>query len=1220
MSSFRSLRYRLQAFVPDLLDIQCQKFGEFITIGIARSLRTINPIQAPRQNIRLVLYPQHFQVVRPNLTPREATLRNKTYEAGIYVPAHVWVGDRPAEAPHWVFVGSFPFMTSRGQFIINGVTRVIVNQVVRRPGLYFRDAIQGTGERAGRTVFGDFICRRGTWVRIQLDKKGASWMCLKRTPKLNLYDVIDAFKAVEHHLAAPTTTPYFIASERNSEIIEDLTKRLRLHTSPENSGESLYQFLYSRFKNPRVYDLGLLARRSINNKLELDERSFQLTANDLQSAHEYLLAIRDNTKVIDDIDNLSNRRVRPAGDLFESQLDFGLSNLGKAVRRRLGQLKHSVPARALIESKQVNQAFREFFGASTPLAQYLDQVNPLSDVTHKRRISAMGPGGVSRDNANLDMRNIHVTHYGRICPIETPEGKNVGLVNTLTAFGHVTTDGYIETPYYRVARGQVQERRGPLYFSPPQEQSRPVRIAPPDLYRDASGALPLMQLPARVVTEVREDFVRVNRADIDYISIAPSQLMSIATSLIPFLEHDDANRALMGSNMQRQTVPVMRPERPIVGTGLEGLVVGESGHIVQAANAGIVSYVSSQRIVIQHPTCASCSPAISMAQLPAGATSVCPGFFLSALSNISQSSYVNRGGVWPLNTYLPRDPQKPRPQWPHAQNTPKAKPFHTHPLYAYDRSNQETALLHRPIVNEGDWVQRGDLLADCAASVHGSLALGQNLLVAYVPWEGYNFEDAVVISERLVFDEVYTTIHIEKYEAEVRQLTGPDMEVITKWKIPGLSMRNHLALDDSGIVRVGRWVVPGDILIGKAAPLKVIPLTPYERLAYDILDREPPKGKDVSLRVPHGVRGRIVNTQILKSDKTDGPIMSDMLRNRVKHTGTNPKHPNKLPSFIPYKVRVFIAEKRRIQVGDKVAGRHGNKGIISCILPPQDMPYLPDGSTVDMVLNPLGVPSRMNVGQVFECLLGLAGSYLGQEFRVTPFDEVFGPEASRSLVYLKLYQARLKTKQKWLFQPNFPGKMRVFDGRTGEPFDQFVTVGRAYMLKLVHLVEEKIHARATGGYAVITQQPVGGRSRNGGQRLGEMEVWALEAYGAAYALQELLTVKSDDLEGRVNTLDSILETDLLTARQAEPEPSDGPPGYITPAHMDESTPMKPPAQEFNLGTSEAFRVLLLELQSLCLDVGVYALTMPLPNWKLDPDTLTFEERELSGPSCYRKVI
>lgn len=804
------------------------------------------------------------------------------------------------------------------------------------------------------------------------------------------------------------------------------------------------------------------------------------------------------------------------------------------------------------------------------------------------------------------MRNIHPTHYGRICPIETPEGKNAGLVNTLTVFGRVTSHGYIEAPYYPVQKGQIQQRHGPLYFTTPQEQAHAFRIAPPDLDRDRSNTLSSTELPARVATELQEDFVRVNRTDLDFIGIAPSQLLSIATALIPFLEHDDANRALMGSNMQRQTVPLMRPERPIVSTGLEGLVVGESGHIVQAAQAGIVSYVSGSEIVVHSHFRPARSKRRGSRRLSTSVQGACPGLILTGMARPTI-------GARPL-----RDPTKPAVCWPGVVRrypvNPPPHPTTHYPLQTYDRSNQQTALVQRPSVHEGEWVQQGDLLADCAASIKGSLALGHNLLVAYVPWEGYNFEDAVVISERLLFDELYTTIHIEKYDTEVREIPGTGSEIITKAHLPKISRRDAEALDPEGIVRIGRWVATGDILVGKIVPIKPQPISPYQRMAFDILGYELPTMKDVSLRVPKGVRGRVVNTRVIHSETIQPQLMNELIRirNRAgRKLGKVPAQLGSLPSSIPFKVRVFIAEKRRIQVGDKVAGRHGNKGIISCVLPRQDMPYLPDGSAVDMVLNPLGVPSRMNVGQVFECLLGLAGSYLGHEFRVTPFDELFGAEASRSLVYLKLYQARLKTKQRWLFQPNFPGKTRVVDGRTGECFDQFVTVGKAYMLKLVHIVEEKIHARATGRYAMITQQPLGGRAKHGGQRLGEMEVWALEAYGAAYTLQELLTRKSDDLEGRATLLDSVLAP-LLHGMPLIPEPD-----FFT-GHGVIGT-IQPLEKKFGLGTSEAFRVLLLELQSLCLDVGVYALTAP-SDVPLEDAEVTRHKIDLCDPRRNQNLI
>jgi DNA-directed RNA polymerase subunit beta len=780
----------------------------------------------------------------------------------------------------------------------------------------------------------------------------------------------------------------------------------------------------------------------------------------------------------------------------------------------------------------------------------------------------------------------------------------------------VSEDGFLQTPYYRMFKGQIQTRAGLHYVTTAQEEGNALTIAPLDLGRDrgqvVSGAL---AVPARIATDLQEDFVNIPREQVEYIGVGPPQLMSIATSLIPFLEHDDANRALMGANMQRQTVPVLRPTRPIVSTGLEALVVGESGHALLADKAGIVSYSTSDRIEIESgPALASTTrftselakvvDAMRPDYLPLARRF--PGFSPASLFDEATAT-VTVGSTRTTKELAGERTQQwlnsMSQTWPR-QATTGTKPKRRHyELETYEYSNQKTALTQRPAVSEGQWVQRGDLLADCAASIRGQLAIGQNLFVAYVPWEGYNFEDAVVISERLVFDDLYTTLHIEKFDTKARDMAASldGTELITRDLLPELSPWDKAVLDEEGIIRVGRWVEPGDTLVRKMSRLKPQPLSPYARLTYAILDEKPSGSTDMSFRVPRGVRGRVVNTQVIERMK-----VSPQVRSAYKEQGiTN------IPETLPSKVRVFIAEKRRIQVGDKVAGRHGNKGIISCILPRQDMPYLPDGQGVDMVLNPLGVPSRMNVGQIFECLLGLAGSYLQQEFRITPFDEIFGAEASRSIVFLKLYQARLKTHKKWLFQPNFPGKVRVFDGRSGECFDQFVTVGCAYMLKLVHLVEEKIHARTTGPYAMVTEQPVGGRGRGGGQRLGEMEVWALEAYGAAYTLQEMLTIKSDDFEGRARVTETILDPIWKVDEVALPEVDLLPKMSPKDPGMDQvfeliNEQAKDYAYKANvkrsLGTSDTFRVLVRELQSLCLDVGVYALSTPLPKKRYDPTT------------------
>ena len=1220
MTTYRALRYRLHACVPHLMDVQTEKFLEFLTLGITRSLKTINPIYAPgpHKNVRIVFYPDLIRLFIPQLKERTVLDKRIPYEVKIYVPAHIFKGSSSTGKPQWILLGNIPLMTNVGRFLINGSARVMVNQVVRRPGLYFKETRQRGGFNEKRVIFVDFLCRRGAWVRIQCANEERFWLCLKNAPKINLDFFINAlavveecvdFHAVETSFQSDSLTDILLKLEK------PLGKLLNFRTNSTDStdrpGEKVFNFLKTRFKNPKVYTLGFSARHQINQKLGLNEQSLQLTVNDLRQTKNYLLEIVQESRIVDDIDNLANRRVRPVGDLMEMQLDLALSRLEKSIKQRLGRLKRTLPIHTLLEpkqlidSKQLKKTFRELFGPTNSLSQYLDQLNPLSEVTHKRRINATGPGGISRDNANLEMRNIHATHYGRICPIETPEGKNAGLVNTLTTYGRVTTDGYIETPYYRVFRGQVQKRPGPLYFTTPQEQTHGIRIAPPDLAQDPSNVLPGIPLPARMVSETQEDFLRIDREEINYTPIAPPQLLSVATALIPFLEHNDANRALMGANMQRQTVPLMRSERPIVSTGLEGLVVAESGHIVQAKEEGLVSYINGMHIHVVKPSALEKShfERPTLLSIKQRRKTRFPGF-----TRVRPANSTKKAGAF---------------SWSERQKKPMR-----YTLQAYDRSNQGTAMVQRPSVSEGDWVQKGDLLADCAASMQGGLALGHNLMIAYVPWDGYNFEDAVVISERLVFDELYTTIHIERYETEVRNPPGTTFyEMITRdlllpiygFKINDFKRKENVlrikrlkrslerSLERNGIVKIGSWVTTGDILVGKIRPLSKEErrLGSYGRLLKDIMGYEIPPAKCLSFRVPKGIHGRIVNTQILKTKDLrevnprdlDPEITLAVLREKMLLKIGDPKSVRPvLPKRLILKVRLFIAEKRCIQIGDKVAGRHGNKGIISCILPRQDMPYLPDGTAVDMVLNPLGVPSRMNVGQVFECLLGLAGSYLGQEFRITPFDELFGAEASRSLVYLKLYQARLKTQQKWLFQPNFPGKMRVFDGRTGEPFDQFVTAGKAYMLKLVHLVDEKIHARATGTYAMITQQPLKGRAKNGGQRLGEMEVWALEAFGAAYTLQELLTTKSDDLDERETLMSSINAPPLAkTFFKVDVTGTGGKEAFLKTV----LTAPRPPlsknlalTRKYNLGTSEAFRLLLLELQSLCLDVGIYALTGP----------------------------
>jgi len=716
----------------------------------------------------------------------------------------------------------------------------------------------------------------------------------------------------------------------------------------------------------------------------------------------------------------------------------------------VGETDSLTPAQ-LVNPKPLVAAIKEFFGSSQ-LSQFMDQTNPLAELTHKRRISALGPGGLTRERAGFAVRDIHPSHYGRLCPIETPEGPNAGLINSLATHARVNEYGIIETPFWEVKNGKVNKEGNPVYLSADLEDE--CRVAPGDVATDKDGNILADLIPVRY----RQDLEKVPPHQVDYVQLSPVQVISVATSLIPFLEHDDANRALMGSNMQRQAVPLLRPERPLVGTGLESQVARDSGMVPITKVNGTVSYVDANEIVVN-------------------------------------DEHGNE---------------------------------HFHYLQKYQRSNQDTCLNQRPIVKIGDKVISGQVLADGSACEGGEIALGQNVLIAYMPWEGYNYEDAILVSERMVTDDLYTSVHIEKYEIEARQTKlGP--EEITR-EIPNISEESLNNLDEMGIIRIGAFVESGDILVGKVTPKGESDQPPEEKLLRAIFGEKARDVRDNSLRVPKTEKGRVLDVRIYTREQGD-----------------------ELPPGANMGVRVYVAQRRKIQVGDKMAGRHGNIGIISRILPREDMPYLPEGTPVDIVLNPLGVPSRMNVGQVFELLRGWAASNLNCRVKVVPFDEMYGAEKSHQTVQAFLEEASKQPGKAWVYNPEDPGKLLLKDGRTGEPFDQPVAVGYSHFLKLVHLVDDKIHARSTGPYSLVTQQPLGGKAQQGGQRLGEMEVWALEAYGAAYTLQELLTVKSDDMQGRNEALNAIVKGKPI------PRP----------------------------GTPESFKVLMRELQSLGLDIGVY---------------------------------
>ena len=803
---------------------------------------------------------------------------------------------------------------------------------------------------------------------------------------------------------------------------------------------------FSRIFDSTYYRLGLVGRLKINNRLNLkiSEHLQTITYEDIFAITDKLISLTISKTVQDDIDHLKNRRVRSVGELLQNFFRIGFQRLSRNLRNQTNKVDSS----HLLSFNIVNATIREFFGSSQ-LSQYLDQTNPLSSLTHRRRISGLGPGGLDRDRISFAVRAIHPSHYGRICPIETPEGQNVGLIASLTTCARVNKYGFLETPFWRVRNGKVLKTGRPIYLTADIEDL--YKIAPADISTNKENYLIKNLIPVRYQQEI----ISVTPSEVDFIAISPVQVVSVAASLIPFFEHDDANRALMGSNMQRQSVPLIQPQKPIVGTGLEHQIAIDSGMTLNAESSGIVNSVTATKIVIK---------------------------------------YTNGKKL-------------------------------TYKLQKYLRSNQQTCINQRPIIWEGETVKSGQMLTDGPAITDSELSLGQNVLVGYMPWQGYNFEDAILISERLVYDDIFTSIHIERYKIEIDK-NSERSEQITR-DIPNLNLAEVNHLNENGIVTVGTFVKPGDILVGKVISNNTLEQLPESKLLRAIFGTKAKGVKDNSYRMPDGEYGRVIETLTLN------------LRTKLTYKFE--------------KIYVFIAQIRKIQVGDKIAGRHGNKGIISRILPRQDMPFLPDGTPVDILLNPLGVPSRMNVGQLYECLLGLAGDKLNSRFKILPFDEMYGLEISRILINKKLRQASIVKNESWLFNPYAPGKMTLIDGRTGHEFDNPVTVGNAYMLKLIHLVDDKMHARATGPYSLITQQPLRGKAQHGGQRFGEMEVWALEGFGAAFTLKELLTIKSDDMEGRNETLNAIVK------------------GQQIPS----------------FGIPESFKVLLQELRSVGLDISTY---------------------------------
>nr|YP_009398902.1 RNA polymerase b-subunit [Cliftonaea pectinata]ARW67984.1 RNA polymerase b-subunit [Cliftonaea pectinata] len=1080
--------------IPDLAEIQIKSFRLFLKKGLVEVLDSFPIITDPTGKLELKFFGREYKLKFPRYNVRKAKSRDKTYSAQIYIPSKLTRKDTELTKrqksneytnlfsnldkykkykKRQIFIGDLPLMTNRGTFIISGTERVIINQIVRSPGIYYKKEL----DKNNKYIYSaSLISNRGSWLKFEIDARDQIWVKIDKTHKVNAYVFLRAIGLRSEDIQGKLSKYLFLINAsyyyEQKELVKEIGKLSVEQITDEEALLIIYsklrpnepstvlvakQMLYSRFFDPKRYDLGEVGRYKINQKLNLKiPKNFKvLSPQDIIIAIDYLINIKEqNIGTFDDIDHLGNRRVRSVGELLQNQIRIGINRLERIIKERMIVCElDSLSLSNLVNPKPLIASIKEFFGSSQ-LSQFMDQTNPLSELTHKRRVSALGPGGLNKDRAGFAVRDLHPSHYGRICPIETPEGPNAGLIGSLSIYAKVNRYGFIETPCYKLQNSSVVYSDLPIYMTADQEDE--LKIAPADIFINSSNKINDETIPVKY----RQEFSTFISNQVDFIAISPIQVISAATSLIPFLEHDDANRALMGSNMQRQAVPLLYPEKPMIGTGLEAKIARDSGMVVISRTNGIVNYVSGTKIGIQ---------------------------------DIEGRTLHYR-------------------------------------LKKYYRSNQDTCINQRPIVWPGENISRGQIIADGASTNDGEIALGRNILVAYMPWEGYNYEDAFLISERLVYDDLYTSVHIERYEVECRQTKlGP--EQIT-CKIPNISDSSISLLDKNGIICVGAWVDSGDILVGKITPKGESDQLPEGKLLRAIFGEKARDVKDTSLRLPNASKGRVVNVKVFKRQNGD-----------------------ELPPGTNVIVRIYVAQKRKIQVGDKMAGRHGNKGIISTILPRQDMPFLPDGQPVDIILNPLGVPSRMNVGQLFECLLGLAGHYLSKRFKILPFDEMYGEEASRSLVNNKLREASIISGKDWLFNSLYPGKIMLYDGRTGNLFDNPITIGKAHILKLVHLVDDKIHARSTGPYSLVTQQPLGGRAQHGGQRLGEMEVWALEAFGAAYTLQELLTVKSDDMQGRNEALNAIVK--------GKPIP-------------------KP-------GTPESFKVLMRELQALGLDISIHKL-------------------------------
>jgi DNA-directed RNA polymerase subunit beta len=1065
--------------LPDLLAVQHESFEWFLEDGLSEIFEEISPIEDFTGSLALELTDHRFG--EPQMTLEEARERDANYAQPMFVTARFMNKGTGEIKEQQVFLGDFPIMTEKGVFIINGTERVIVSQLVRSPGIYYDVTKDKTSDRL--IYSGKIIPGRGAWLEFDTDKKDTIGVRVDRKRRQYVSAFLKALgiaetdeEILELFDGAPSikNTIERDTAEDKEEALLDLYRKLR--PGEPTTVESARGLIQTLFRNPKRYDLTRVGRYKIAQKFGEDspkdyraEGLQMLRDEDVVDAIKYLVALHAGEETMkthagneiqigtDDIDHFGNRRIRTVGELVQNQVRVGLTRLERVVRERMTtQDPDAITPQSLINIRPVTAAIKEFFGTSQ-LSQFMDQPNPLAGLTHRRRLSALGPGGLSRERAGFEVRDVHPSHYGRMCPIETPEGPNIGLIGSLASYARVNDFGFIETPYRRVDGGKVSDKVD--YLTATEEERHVIAQANAPLKDDGSFA------NNRVLVRRGAEVEYVEAKNVDYMDVSPKQIVSVSTSLIPFLEHDDANRALMGSNMQRQAVPLLEAEAPLVGTGVERRAAEDSGDMIISPIEGEVVEVDGDEIVVKE-----------------------------------------------------KDTNKK----------------HTFPLDKFKRSNQGTCMNQKPLVAVGDKVKKGEVLADGPSTEGGELALGRNLLVAFMPWQGHNFEDAIIISERLVKDDILTSIHIEEHEIDARD-TKLGAEEITR-DIPNVPEEVLANLDDEGIIRVGAEVGPGDYLVGKVTPKGETELTPEERLLRAIFGEKAREVRDTSLKVPHGEQGKVIGVKVFK--RIDGYDLSPGV--------------NEL-------VRIYVATQRKISEGDKLAGRHGNKGVISKVLPEEEMPFLADGTPVDIILSPLGVPSRMNLGQVLETHLGWAAAQGWEPFSgntpasvgAKPWTRTATPvfDGAREDEIMDVIENALPNRDGERLVGE-DGKAVLYDGRSGEPFDTPVTVGYIYMLKLVHLVDEKIHARSTGPYSMITQQPLGGKAQFGGQRFGEMEVWALEAYGAAYALQELLTIKSDDVQGRVKVYEAIVKGDNI------PEP----------------------------GIPESFRVLVKEMQSLCLNV------------------------------------